>query len=604
MGGLPVTAVGEEPTVPADPGAAAPGQDVGGSGGTAVVQKVAWTLVWLTVASGGAAFGGAWSDGPWAVLLAPVLVVVGLAGAAAMWTVRRPLSAILQGSGLAAALVAAAVTQGTGIHVRHYVSTDSAAFNHVAARLLLEGRNPYTSSMAAAARLLHPTSAFWTYRVDGGHALGVSYPAGSFLLEAPLQAIGFTHMTTDWLDLAAWLAAAVLLFVLLPGTLRWLAPMLLLTGTFLGPFANGGTDALFLPFLVVAAWRWDRFPGRAAGRLPAWIGPACLGVACSIKQTPWFCVPFFVLGVGLVAARRVPADGSRTRLRTGTAVAGRYLAVVAAAFLLVDLPFIVWSPGAWLDGVLLPMIDPLVPDGQGVVALAVHGLTGGVVPGWLSVAGALAVAALLVALATWPARLLRSWLFFLPLVLALPGRSMTNYLVDLAPAALVAAVTVAPWSGCTPPAAAGAVRRTRRIGAVTVGALVVAAGAAVATGLTSAPLTVAVGQVSATGDPRSEDPMRWRQLTVTVTNRAGAPVTPRFMVAVGGGHPAGFWRADAVRGADPVPAGGTTVFALVPAVPTWTPTHGQAWTVQAYTTGPAALSTAPLQRWALGKPLH
>ena len=565
-----------------------------GPHGSALVQQAAWTLVWLSVASAGVLYWGSWTAGPWAAALAPALVVVGLAGTALVWTLRRPLSTAMAAVGLAASLASAAITQGTAIHLRHYVTTDSAAFNQVAARLLLQGRNPYTASLAASAHLLKPPAAFWTYRVDGRHALEVSYPAGSFLLQVPLRALGVAHMPTDWLDLAAWLATGVLIFCMVPAALRWVAPLLVLTGIYLVPLSDGGTDALFLPFLVLALWRWDRYPGRATPWLPSWVGPVALGVACSIKQTPWFCVPFLVLGVALVARR----DGTGRPV----AVATRYALWTLGAFVVVDLPFIVWAPGAWLHGVLLPVVDPLVPDGQGVVALALHGLTGGVVPVWLSAAGALAVVGLLVALAAWPARLWRSWLFLLPLALVLPARSFTNYLLDFLPAALVAALTVRPWT--TGPAATAPSGGRRRVAAGVLGALALASAACVAVGLTSAPLAVTVGRVAASGDPTSEYPMRWRQVTVSVTNHAAAALRPRFMVSSGSGHPSGFWEATAVRGAVPVPPGGTTTFLLRPPEPTWTPTHGQAWVVQAYTTSPAALSSSPLQRWRLGKVLH
>ena len=82
---------------------------------------------------------------------------------------RTPRSGGLQLTALAAALAATLGHEGVGIHSRQYYSTDSGAFNQVAAHLAVHGVNPYTSTMAAAARLLqHPTD-FWTYTVTGGH---------------------------------------------------------------------------------------------------------------------------------------------------------------------------------------------------------------------------------------------------------------------------------------------------------------------------------------------------------------------------------------------------------------------------------------------------
>ena len=285
-----------------------------------LVQRCAWTLVWVAVLAAGLNYWGDWSSGVWAAVLAPLLVMMALVGAVLVWTVPRPLSSAMQRFGLVAGLVTVGVTEGTGIHLRHFFTTDSAAFNQVATRLFLDGKDPYTSSMAAAARLLHPASSYWTYQVNGAHILKVSYPAGSFLLQAPLAALGMHHMVTDWIDLAAWLATGLLIFVMVPPVLRWLAPVLLLTGIFVGPFANGGTDALFVPFLVIAVWRWDRFPDRAVAWLPSWVGPASLGIACSIKQTPWFCVPFLMVGVACEVRRRGPSTG-RGRWRSPSATA-------------------------------------------------------------------------------------------------------------------------------------------------------------------------------------------------------------------------------------------------------------------------------------------
>ena len=56
-------------------------------------------------------------------------------------------------------------------------------------------------------------------------------------------------------------------------TLRWVAPLLLAAGVFTGAFANGGTDALFVPFLILAVWRWDRLAGPGTAWRPPGSGP-------------------------------------------------------------------------------------------------------------------------------------------------------------------------------------------------------------------------------------------------------------------------------------------------------------------------------------------
>ena len=561
-----------------------------------LVQRCAWTLVWVAVLGAALQYWGSWSAGWWAAVLAPLLVLLALVGAVLVWTVARPLSPAMQRFGLVAGLVTAAVTEGTLIHLRNFYVTDSAAFNQVATRLFVDGRNPYTSSMAGAARFLHPVAQLWTYQVDGAHTLKISYPAGSFLVQAPVAALGLHHMVTDWVDLAAWLVTAVLVFAMVPSVLRWLAPLLLLSGIFLGPFANGGTDALFLPFLVIAVWRWDRFPERAAAWLPSWAGPVSLGIACSIKQTPWFCVPFLMVGVACQARRAG---------RRPVVLALRYGAVTLAAFLVVNAPFIVWSPTAWVRGIFLPIVDPLVADGQGVVTFALHGLTGGVVLPWLSAGAGLALVAMLVAFALWEARLKRAWLFLVPFVLFVPDRSLTNYLLDFVPAALVAALSVTAVGSLGAGEDVGAVvdpivRKWRRGLAVAIPA--VGSAALVAVAFTSAPLGITVDGVSVAGVATDDGGLNFRRVEVTVQNHSDAPLSPHFIITSGGGHLGPFWRATALRATDPVGAGASTVFVLRPTTFLWTPPHGQWWLVAAYTSSPNALSTSAPQYWRLGKP--
>jgi hypothetical protein len=579
-GAGPVTGVGRAPDASAGPT-------------LQLVQQCAWSVVWLAVLAAGLEFWGSWGDGPWAALFGPLLSLVALIGSILVWTDRRPVSAVLQWVGLGVGLVTVAVIQGAGIHGRHFYTTDSAAFNQVATRLLLDGHDPYTSSMRAATHLLHPAADFWTYQVDGVHTLSVSYPAGSFLLQAPVMALGLTHLVSDWVDLAAWLVTAVLIFCMLPSALRWLAPTLLLSGVFAGAFSSGGTDALFVPFLVVAVWRWDRWPQRATAWLPAWVGPVSLGIACSVKQSPWFCVPFLLVGVACESRR---ASGGGRLAGIGPAV--RYGAIVLATFLLVNLPFLVWSPSAWVTGTFLPMVDPLVADGQGLVALALHGLTGGVVLSWMSAAGGLALVVLVVAFGLWEPRLRRAWLFLVPLALFVPDRSLANYLTDFVPAALVAAASLRPLPTATP-APAWADRRpwaARLAVAVptlgVVGLLVVA--------FTTAPLDVAVGGVRVAGVATLDGGQWFRAVDVSVHNTSGASLTPRFMVTSGGGHPGAFWRSTVDRGEDPVAPGAVTEFTIEPSRATSTPSHGQWWLVAVYTTAPDALSTSPPRPWTLG----
>jgi uncharacterized membrane protein len=552
------------------------------------VERCAWSLVWLGSLASGLAFWGSWSSWPPGGYLAPLIAALSLVGLAATWLVPSPRSAVLQWSALASASAATLGLEGVGIHVRQYYSTDSAAFNQVAAHLVMRGLDPYTHSMAAASQLLQTPSDYWTYTANGLHVDAVSYPAGSFLMQVPALWLGFHHQIVDWMDLLAWLVTGALVFVLLPTSLRWIGPLLVTVPVYAVVFGSGGTDAAFLPFLVLAVWRWDRFgAGRGSG-LAGWVGPVALGLACAVKQTPWFCVPFLVIGLTLECR----ATGRRP-LRTVSV----YLALAAGAFLAVNLPYLVWSPSAWVHGTALPFAKPLVADGQGLVALALHGVTRGVSMPLLSVASALVLLSLLAAMVVWYPRMKRLWMLLLPAVFFVAPRSLLTYLLDLYPAAIVAAATVAPVvtaraSRSAHIRPAGWLRRPLGLAVLVplVGAVVVSVLA-----FSSPPLQLDVARFYS-----SNSATLLNSVTVEVHNTTDQTVVPHFMVAIGGPHPTGFWRTLSGRPVVLAPHA-STVVKLRPPTFTGAPTHGSYWLVQAYTDSPEALSTSPLQHWTLGK---
>lgn len=534
-------------------------------------ERGAWSLVWLGILGGGLGAWGAWTGAPAAAAVAPVLVAVGIAGLVSCWV--SPSLRAVRASAVAGALASVALSQGLLIHGRRFYTTDAAAFVHLATRALLHGHDPFTTSMAGAAHLLDGAARYWTYTMNGGHVTRFSYPAGSFLVNAPAMGLGLTHQVVDWVDLAGWLVTGVLLLTLLPSSLRWLGTLVVLTPLFVGVFGSGGTDAAFLPFMVVAVWRWDRY-GAPDGGAARWIGPVALGLACAIKQEPWFCVPFLAVGVG-IEARSV----GRSALRTAT----RYGAVVLAVFAAVNLPFVVWDAAAWWRGSLLPFLQPLVADGQGIVTMALHGLTGGVGVSYLELAGALAYVALLLTFGLSYPALKRAWPLLLPAAFFFSDRSLSNYLVDFFPVAVMAALSVRA-------VAASRVRPRRRAlfvlpavaGAGTVGALVLA--------FTSVPLQLAVRSV---GTSASNGTIT--AVTVTVHNDTAGAVVPHFLVDFGANHPTGFWLPTGGSSLH-LGAGATTTVTLTPPIRVYFPRRGTRWLVEAYTSSPRALSTSVLQQ--------
>ncbi len=539
-----------------------------------LLERAIWSLVWLGILVGGVNLWGSWASWPVIDVLAPTMVAVALCGFAICWCAESPRSWAHQGLAMASALVVVTAPAAVAIHTRIYYETDSAALDHVAARVLVHGDNPYATSLGAAGQFLHTAAYFWTYTLNGGHVAGVSYPAGSFLVYAPAFALGFHHEVVDWMDLYAWLATAILLFALLPRFLRWIAVLVTLTGIFTGIFSGGGTDAMFLPFVVLALWHWDRFGRPRVAGVARWLGPIALGVACAIKQTPWFLAPFLVVGIWIETRR----DG-----RSPLPVVARYLAIVLGVFAAINLPFIIWGADQWWHGTLLPLSQPLVADGQGLVSLAVHGLTGGADLSLLMDASLVALLGVLAAYVAWYRLLKRIWLLLLPIPFFVSPRSFTGYLIDFFPAALIALLTVDPASAPLP------ARRWGRLGSsqVVLGAAALVMVALSALSLTGAPMTLSFD--SAVIGPSEQHMFA---VTVTATNNTGATLTPHFMVDVGEPHPTGFWMPAHGR---PVVIGAhrSVTVTLFPPVGTATylPPWASDYVVDAYTSSPRALST-------------
>ncbi len=510
-----------------------PGTDGGeptspGAGGT--VGRTWWTVAGITVLLWGFQLFGYVDVYPVLAVAVVVLVLWGLGTVVAVWQ-PRPVPA-WAGRALAAATVGLSVAAFLlwsllQMLAKPAYGTDEIAFDQYAARLLHHGLNPYTHSMAPAFALFHVSPDGYTFLLDGHTVTSLSYPALSFLLYLPFLALGWSTQLAVVVNVVAWAVGIVLAFVLLPRPVRPLAIVVGSFSVYISYAVGGVTDALFVPLLIGAVYRWDRF---AWTRGPAaWRGPLLLGLAMAVKQTPWLVLPFLVAGVAL-EARRLGAP------RAGLGTAGRYLALALAAFAVPNLPFLLASPHAWLTGVLTPIASHTVPAGQGLVGLSLFlGLGGGSLTAY-TVALVVVFAALwVVFVATYPS--LRAWAVIAPaLVLFFSARSFGSYLVTLLPAALVAATTLGTGTPDPAPGVGPLVpRRTARWAVA--GAVVASVAAVGAIFLSAAPLAVRITSVRTTGQLATVV-----QLGVDVTNTSGRAQRPAFTVESGGQLTA-FWLA-------------------------------------------------------------
>jgi hypothetical protein len=252
---------------------------------------------------------------------------------------------------------------------------DAIALNECAARLVLDGRDPYTDLdlFACYGRLeigpdrttplrrglfandvIYPSDteldAAWALRSSGNgenaeFVWRPSYPALSFLFLLPAVAIG---LDTNYLYVGCLLIAMVLVVARAPRTLRPFFLTGLLGAASISAFTVGGSSDLLYALPLVVAWlyrdrNWSAIP---------------FGIAVATKQIAWFFAPFWLIAV---ATER------------GWRAAARDLAIAAGIFAVTNLPFVIHDPASWLAGIFTPLIEPMFPRGAGIIFLFTNG---------------------------------------------------------------------------------------------------------------------------------------------------------------------------------------------------------------------------------------
>jgi uncharacterized membrane protein len=493
--------------------------------GSAWAGRALRTLAGLFVVTWSFRLSGFLTFGPWLSVAVVVLGLAGLLAIVAAWLPDQVLSHRRQRqvdwAVLVAVLAGLALWSYFQVFIAPDYGTDEIAFDQYAALLAMHGLDPYLHSMAAAFPMFHVSPNGYTFRLDGQPVTSLSYPALSFEAYMPLLALGVATQAAVWVDVAAWALGMAVLFAVLPRRLAPLAAVVASLDVYIGYAVGGVTDFLFVPLLVGAAVRWDQF-GSARG-WASWRGPALLGLAMAVKQTPWLVAPFVLTGI-VIESRREHDWGHAAR--TGL----RYVGIAAAAFLVPNLPYLVRAPGAWLHGVLTPLSSQAVPAGQGLISLSLSLAVGG---GSLRAYTIASVVVFTVALACFASAypVLKAAAFLLPsVVLFFATRSFGSYLVMLIPAAIAGAATTAraPWTACW--------RHWKWVAAG--GAA--ACAAAVAVALTAAsPMTITIASVRTTGQLATVE-----QLGLAVTNTTGHSVRPVFTIEDGMTTTA-FWRRTA-----------------------------------------------------------
>jgi hypothetical protein len=253
-------------------------------------------------------------------------------------------------------------------------SNDGTSLDTNAAMLLLQGRNPYTDSNMLDLARKFPIQPDWTTPLRLGqfaHRLNyptltelrsvldtdfksgtavefeskVSYPALSFLTLVPFA------LFKDYNVLPFYIVSYLALVAIAWKTTRpEVRPWILLLGIANIPMwtsTTGGNLDVFCTLLFVLAW---------LKRDSRWWSAILFGLAMATKQTSWFLIPFYAI----LVLRQYGWKEALSRLT-----------IAGSLCLLINLPFILWNPHAWLAGILAPVADPMFPLGVGIIDLSV-----------------------------------------------------------------------------------------------------------------------------------------------------------------------------------------------------------------------------------------
>jgi uncharacterized membrane protein len=364
-----------------------------------------------------------------------ILVVVIAATSARTATELERLDVVILVLGLVL-MVAWAVSQ---LYFYPAYGTDEAAYTQYASQLLIHGQNPYAHSLLPALAEFRVPIQYATYTLNGSISSSLAYPSLPVLIGVPFVLLTHGVQSIICANVLFLGIEMVLLFTFLPRRIRGLAPIIVLGLPMLfGYTASGVNDTLLAPFLLVVAYGWADVGGEGRLGRSGLLRAICFGLALSVQQLAWFILPFVLLGTWHLRRRELGSSGA-------TKVVSRYAGVAFATFLLVNGPFIVWGPKAWVDGVLAPLTQHAIPYGQGLIDATVFFHIGGGDLTQYTYGAASVMVALLVVYSLYFDRLWRAAFILPSAALFFPTRSLAEYFVTVI--AIWTVSLVSPGSG-------------------------------------------------------------------------------------------------------------------------------------------------------------
>ncbi len=259
---------------------------------------------------------------------------------------------------LGIALIFAATVQYevvTKIQSGQFVSSDVFALTDYGANLTRMGQNPYAYDYHDYQYVYRMTRIFSTPLLNGNYiSASIDYPALALLIPIPFLAL---HIPTQWVYPLFLLLTLAAVFLSAPRAIRPIILLPLLIDPAYIFFAFSGVSDIvwtFFACMTVVAWR------------RRWQSALWFGLACATKQQPWLFAPFLLIRIWH------ESEGLTPRQRWSELI--QFTGITAAVFLVINAPFIVSAPQAWLSGVLVPFLASMITLGQGLTSLTLQGM--------------------------------------------------------------------------------------------------------------------------------------------------------------------------------------------------------------------------------------
>ena len=482
---------------------------------------------------------------------------------------------------LALAIVTLAAQGLNSLYLNPAYGSDEAAFAQVAAHLLLHGHDPYGANLLSGLSQFRVPFQSATSTLSGGTVATFGYPSVPILTTAAAVLITGGFQAVPIANLVIIGLVAILMFKLLDRRLRPVAVIVCIGLPITLGFAIAGDNAVIcMALLVLVAYKWTNVGISGVLTRVHRLQAVALGVAIATQQLAWFVTPFLLVGIYLL---RCQSLGHKQALR----LVLRYVAYAATAFLLLNLPFMIWSFHSWASAIGAPLTQNAIPYGQGFVDLTLFlGLGGGNLSAYNACA-ALLLFGLLAVYAINFRKLARAC-FLLPIIpLFYASRSLAEYFITIAPAVLVSVATFEDASletAVSLPVSLPVSRRFAYRRLLSVGCLIPALVCLIVAIATPQPLQMQVTSYRTNGTGGTI-----AQLRLRVHNTSGGALAPHF-AANWMGQATTFWTL--IQGPRVLAAGAEATYVLTVPNTGSAPSLNSPFVVEAFTSSPETFSSS------------